>query len=614
MIEPMIRYNFLLYHADVEAFMNRLQDMGVVDITVADWEASEEQRNAILGAERYKTTYQEMASVDTEEAEEKKVKPFETVQEAVEAFLQAKEKKEDIATLQAKAVTELDQLEAWGEFDPELIKRLKKEEGITLRFFETSEKQYKQEWEELYPIEVVNRLGGAGGQIYFVLAQTREMEEDEAPLVLDATEHKAPTMTYSQKELQIERYLEDEKEQEEIMARAALSQEAVQAEYLEMKDRISFTEAVNAGENYADGMIKIVEGWSVADDRRKVEELADTFDGEGVVYTSEKAVAEHNPPVKLKNRFFPKLFESIGSLYMTPSYNELDLTPFFAPFYMVFFGMCLGDAGYGALFMLTTIIFWKKIPEKFKKVGWLVIFLSIATIFWGLLTGNVFGIELVKIEALSAFKDYFVTSDTMFYVALALGVVQILCGQTIKMFNQIKRGGSFKYGLSQLGWLILLYSGTVYFISTLTTAFDMPIQVLYALLGVAGVLIFFFHDPKKNPFVNVGLGLYDCYNMATGLIGDLMSYIRLFALALSGSIIAQVFNELAVGLGMGIPGIGILVTILILLIGHGLTIFVSALGAFVHPVRLTFVEFYKNAGFEGAGRAFSPLKRMKTKN
>lgn len=134
--------------------------------------------------------------------------------------------------------------------------------------------------------------------------------------------------------------------------------------------------------------------------------------------------------------------------------------------------------------------------------------------------------------------------------------------------------------------------------------------LFYGLLAVAGVLIFFFNSPRKNLFVNVGAGLYNCYEMATGVVGDLVSYVRLFAIGLAGAIIAQVFNALSVGLSGDIPVLSWIVMAIILIIGHGLNIFVSALGAFVHPVRLTFVEFYKNAGFEGGGREFKPFRRL----
>jgi V/A-type H+-transporting ATPase subunit I len=128
-------------------------------------------------------------------------------------------------------------------------------------------------------------------------------------------------------------------------------------------------------------------------------------------------------------------------------------------------------------------------------------------------------------------------------------------------------------------------------------------------LGIAAIGIFFFNSPGKNPAVNVGLGLWGTYNMITGLFGDILSYIRLFALGLSSAILGNVFNSLAFGMAPDIPVVGAIVTILILIAGHSINLFMAALGALVHPMRLTFVEFYKNAGFVGGGASYKPFQK-----
>ena len=134
-------------------------------------------------------------------------------------------------------------------------------------------------------------------------------------------------------------------------------------------------------------------------------------------------------------------------------------------------------------------------------------------------------------------------------------------------------------------------------------------------LGVGGVLMLVLNTPGRNPLVNFGAGLWDFYNNLTGILSDVLSYIRLFAIGLSGGILATVFNDLAQGLSPDIPVVKVVVMVLILLVGHGINLFMSAISSFVHPMRLTFVEFYKNAGFEMALRPFDPLRKMnETKN
>lgn len=115
----------------------------------------------------------------------------------------------------------------------------------------------------------------------------------------------------------------------------------------------------------------------------------------------------------------------------------------------------------------------------------------------------------------------------------------------------------------------------------------------------------------QNPLINIGSGLWDTYNRATGLLGDILSYVRLFALSISGAVMGFVFNDLAINISKGIPFFGPIVMIIIMLIGHSINIFMSGLGAFVHPMRLTFVEFYKNAGFEGGGKKYKPFAHYK---
>ena len=109
--------------------------------------------------------------------------------------------------------------------------------------------------------------------------------------------------------------------------------------------------------------------------------------------------------------------------------------------------------------------------------------------------------------------------------------------------------------------------------------------------------------------MNLGLGLWDTYNMVTGLLGDVLSYVRLFALGLSGGILASVFNSLALGLKPDNLIGGSIVFLLIFLFGHAINMFMNVLGAFVHPLRLTFVEFYKNAEFEGGGKKYNPFRK-----
>ena len=192
----------------------------------------------------------------------------------------------------------------------------------------------------------------------------------------------------------------------------------------------------------------------------------------------------------------------------------------------------------------------------------------------------------------------------MFNLALILGGVQVIFGMVLKVFNRSIQFG-YVYGISTIGWIILLLS---FIISALFPTFlPMGGTVHLIILGISAIAIFFINSPGKNIFLNLGLGLWDTYNMATGLLGDILSYVRLFALGLSGGILATVFTDLAVGMSPDIMILGPLVTILIFVVGHAINIFMNTLGAIVHPMRLTFVEFFKNSEFSGGGQKYQPF-------
>lgn len=207
-----------------------------------------------------------------------------------------------------------------------------------------------------------------------------------------------------------------------------------------------------------------------------------------------------------------------------------------------------------------------------------------------------------------------VNTDELFNLAIIFGVIQIIFGMVLKVIN-ISRVKGFLYSLATIGWLVLIIGlGAIY---GLKTGEIIPEQTAsigqYAVMGIAGVLILLLNNPKRNVFINFGAGLWDVYNMATSLLGDILSYIRLFALGVSSAILGLVFNSMAMSMKPDNIIFGPIVMIIILIIGHGITIFMATLGAFVHPIRLTFVEFYKNAGFTGGGKPYKPFSEPASK-
>ena len=184
-------------------------------------------------------------------------------------------------------------------------------------------------------------------------------------------------------------------------------------------------------------------------------------------------------------------------------------------------------------------------------------------------------------------------------LAMGIGIFHICVAMTVKAICYTKRFG-IKENIATWGWLILIVGGILVGLLALGK-FVSPAAIKWALIAVGGIsalAIYIFNTPGRNPLVNIGAGLWDTYNMATGILGDVLSYLRLFALGLAGGMLGQAFNDLALSV-KGDSIVTWLPFILILVAGHVINILLSSLGAFVHPMRLTFMEYFKNAGYEG---------------
>jgi V/A-type H+-transporting ATPase subunit I len=331
-------------------------------------------------------------------------------------------------------------------------------------------------------------------------------------------------------------------------------------------------------------------------------------------------VPHDNPPIKLKNNRFAKAFEMIGDLYDRPNYHTFDLTPFFAPFFAIFFGLCLGDCGYG-LILIVASLFLRRAKDGFlRTAGQLVTYLGIGAVIFGFASGTFLGIpfldeeNMVKWSWLQPMKGVIMSKDQLFVFALAIGGVQIVYALFIKAITRWMRFGFF-YSLDTFGWIVSIL-GTASVVLMVNNGILNPVYQSTAIKVViaAGVfMMLFFNTPEKGVRGipgSIASGLFGIYSKVTGVLGDVLSYIRLFALGISGAVLGLVFNQLAISLTPDIIIVREFVMILILLIGHTINILINSLGAFIHPIRLTFVEFYNNVGFVGEGKAYSPFKKQ----
>ena len=603
MITKMKKITFLVYHKDYEEFLKNLRSLGVVHIQMKQSGIPDDPKlkeNINLSSELSKSIrYLNSLKVEPLDRDTGDPERGFAVHKAIN------EKKDLLDELHQNTQTlerEIFNQEMWGDYNPNDLIRLKEDTGLKAQFFTCTASQFQPEWIDDYNAIVINTMGS---RLFFITLTKEDVE-----VAIDVERVRAPKRSLSELNQKLQSIKEEkERIKEELNQFAENDISSLEAAIQKLHRNIEFSKVLLNTEHTVENHLMILQGWLPEE---RVQETSEYLNREQAYYEITNPTPDDDVPIKLKNNRFAKLFEPILELYMLPKYNELDLTPYFAPFFMVFFGLCLGDSGYGLFLVVLAALFKirvKDIKPQVRTVLSLLQILGASTFFCGLLSGSFFGVSLYELNWPIAQKlKNLVALDhsQMFQLALILGVIQIMFGKILEIVNKTIQFG-FKYAISTVGWVLLLLS--VLFAYLFPKVLPMGGTVHIVILVISGLAICLYNSPGKNIFLNIGLSLWDAYNMATGLLGDILSYIRLFALGLSGGILASVFNSLAVGMSPDNVVLGPIVMVLIFVIGHAINIFMNTLGAIVHPMRLTFVEFFKNSGFEGGGVAYQPFKK-----
>jgi V/A-type H+/Na+-transporting ATPase subunit I len=603
MIIPMYKYSFLVYHSAYQDFLRDIRKIGVVHINQKISEPTLEMQDMYRELTEVDKAVKKLPALMPEKGEKKP-----DLKSGKEVFNRLKEIEQELE-YHFQQVTQLEkekkQVEPWGDFDLSMIKKLL-ENGINVRFMLCPMRKFESDWLKEYNIDIIN---DHEGYRYFVKFERNGNVngEDDFAEISGADEVFISKRSLGQIEAEIDKHnKQTDNLKHELHQIAYYCQDLLKQYMQEIQQKLAEKDALLQTSEEVEGKVKILEGWVP---ETKKQELDEYLEENQILYSAGEPEDEDKVPVLLKNNRFARLYEIIGKLYDLPNHRELDLVPFFAPFYMMFFGFSLGDAGYG-LFIVLAAAFAKRKMPSLKSVFSLAQWLGLSTVIFGILTGTFFGIDLINSEIpwLQNIKEYMIDTNELFNFAIILGVIQILFGMVLKVINISKQRG-FLYSLATIGWLILIIgSGAVYGLREMEAlSAQASTTAQYFVLAIAGILILIVNHPKRNILINFGAGLWDVYSMITSLLGDTLSYIRLFALGVSSAILGLVFNSMAMSMKPDNPVFGPLVMIIILIIGHSITIFMSSLGAFVHPIRLTFVEFYKNAGFTGGGKAYKPF-------
>lgn len=589
MVVPMSKFGFLIYNKDHRAFFEKLYDLGVVHIKKSEKAILQDLKSVAAELEKIRNVIDKLKNHelpgDTEKNILQETKPDIILSKASE--LLAEEAR--LTIVMDNLNNEYDYADKWGSYDSSVLNSLK-DHGVVTKFYSAHERDFKEEWKEKYRLYTLKHDPPF---IHFAVFFYLD-EKDDLPV------NASPAPERSTSEIDVERKNIFDKIEAVKISLNKLRKEGIEMLEIyknEQEQLLRVVESAEQSKPLLDGKVMFAQGFVPETVTQMVEKLCAD---EQIIYFKERVIPDDMPPVLLKNNRFANLFEPLGSLYSLPSYKELDMTPFFAPFFMMFFGFCLGDAGYGVVIFLCTYIFKNKVSAEWRPVLSLARWLALATVVFGILTGTLFGINLLEMEWpwLKSVQKIMINSNQAFNLALMLGLVQIIFGMVLKAWNNHVQFG-WKYAIGPIAWILLILG--------LVDMFVIKAGGLYSkyLTWAAVFLILIYNSPEGSLISRIGKGVWELYGI-TGLVGDLLSYIRLFALGISGAILGMVINDIALRL-LNINYIGWILFIFFLVVGHGANLLIASLGSFVHPLRLTFVEFYKNAGFTGGGEAYQPL-------
>jgi len=578
MIEKMNKYSFILLKGETEDFLAQLQELGLMDITRSSKAVDDKSSELIKEAEELRSYLSWLKAGD---------------------FSKDPAYAEILARRSAKSA-EAAAREPWGDFDIKAIEGLEAI-GYKTRFYCVPAKKFNPEWVSSYPLQIISN---DGSNVWFVTVT------GEADAILPIAECAPPKGSAEQarKELTaIQMELDErEKELQEI-------QKGVPALEKSYEEKLAGIELYLAGatkESAAADSIDVMVGFAPEESQEAIDRALDLM---GTFYIKEAAQTTDKPPIKLRNNKFVKMFELFTDMYGRPEYDGFDPTPYISIFFLLFFAMCMGDCGYGLV--LIAVGFLLKKVKSFADISPLVVTLGIATTVIGFFFHTFFSVDMTSWSVIpEGVKALMVPAkiagyDGTMVVAIAVGIIHLCLAMIVKTVYATRNKGVLN-SLSIWGWTVLIVGGVIVGAVALAGVIDAALtKIIVIALGVASaVCIFLLNDLHRNPLLNIGAGLWETYNTATGLLGDVLSYLRIYALGLAGCMLGFAFNDLA-KMALGDGGFGWVPFVVIVLIGHTLNLAMAALGAFVHPLRLNFLEFFKNSGYEGSGRRYNPLKK-----
>lgn len=586
MIVPMKKLTLMCVEAERERTLDTLRELGVLHLTPVkrpDCGELDEARAHL----RHLRTALEFLPKHTHHAKPSGMPPHKAVESIWKLTQERKTLRDEKETLEHEQA----RLAPFGAFDPADLTALA-EQGLTVKLYQAGIKQ------ELHPPEdaTLVELGRDQHHVFFVVIRKGDLAMDAQEVRLPDRPTKAITDRLAAIEAEHTKL-------EEALAAHTADRAAISRIVDEAEDRVNLLEA-REGMGGAE-RVTYLQGFLPSD---TVESVRKEAAGHGWGLIVEEPTEDDKVPTLIRNPQWVKpikaVFDFIG---VVPGYHEVDISAVFLLFFSLFFAMLVGDAGYGALFVIGTLWMKKKKPALPGYVVALLMITGVATIVWGVLTGTYFGIANLP-APLAGLKVEWLTNPTsgqgnVMGLCFLIGAIQLSIAH---VWNTWKNRHSLQ-ALAQIGWLCTTW--TMYFAAgNMVLSRPFPKAAL-VLLGVGVALIVLFMTPLKKLKAEAINHVMLPLNLISNFV-DVVSYIRLFAVGTATLAVAGAFNNMAAGLGFDAWWKG-LVAAIILLLGHSLNIALAAMGVIVHGVRLNTLEFSGHLGMQWTGSPYRPFARKK---
>lgn len=620
MIRKMKKLSLFVFHEDKEKTLNDLASLGLIHIEIANGVSSENIENI---ASKKNDAVRAKSIINSALSEAKKLKKDISNFKSEDASKKANEVVDNILSIsqtvdKLKAERdilkkELSIISPFGNFSFDRVKELQEKTDYNILFYSSTIREFNEyDFNSLkdifaYPIKEES------GKVYFVVFKKKDTEEN---LTFDMVN--MPSKSYEDINKELSKINGEIENSDNEIIKSQTYIKAIDDEIENLNIYNHFEEAKESfiASESTEGKILYVEAYIPKD--REVETKL-FLDEKKIAYIMEEPSKEDNVPVELKNNKYAGAYEIITKLFQLPNYFEIDLTPMIAVFYPLFFSFCFGDSGYGLVLTIMSILgLFTVLKGNMRGIGILGLTLGICTIIMGIINGgSIFGVTIsskTDIPLFATLNKYLLITDTRenwfltpFNTALLVGVLHIFFALIVGVIDKIKTSDIGDI-LGAVGKLLLIPGLVLWFLGDMQNMEVIKqFRVIYYILMLVGVIFLsvLSNIGKKPDVLNSILGIYFA---ATGIMGDTLSYIRLFALGASGSILALVINQIGTSF-KAIPGVGVVIMVVFLVLGHIAIFALNILGAMVHPLRLTFVEFYNNVGFSGGGREYKPLKK-----